>query len=596
MEFDGNTQSGAPLGSDNENILAAKRRRYAENASAAASSSALNATKLRAQMKNGATPGAASSAPAQRPARPSAAASPAKRTGAQGAAHPMRSTSVPTDTGVQKTAAPASQGKNPAAAARPANRQSAPAGGSAPVRQSTPQPRPTNPASEARTSQPRPARSAGVSRPDAARMDRIPAMPTGRGVQSNADNEKTKVTDMSLVRTPPRNMAEQTRQTDIRELERIRREAQDDDVKDESEGGNTIISVIKAITYIVAVVTVSVFLSVFIILVGNDIYALVKDDTVVDVIVPDYATLDDVADILHENSIIAYPNIFKFYANFKNDDGVFLSGSYSLSPMMNYDELLAAFKPKKPSGVSRITIPEGYTTDEIIDLFVSRGIGTREGYVDVINNYEFDYWFIEALGENWADSGRFYRLDGYLFPDTYDFYNASSEEVVIGKLLKRFNQVFVDDYSHRAEELGYTVDQVLTLASMIEEESGSQSDFFYVSSVFNNRLRNPASYPCLESDATVVYAIHHDTGERINPTAEDLAYESPYNTYTNKGLPPGPISNPSAGAIRAALYPSETKYYYFYAVSAHWTVYSTTYEEHLQVIDKALNGTLSENE
>jgi UPF0755 protein len=133
------------------------------------------------------------------------------------------------------------------------------------------------------------------------------------------------------------------------------------------------------------------------------------------------------------------------------------------------------------------------------------------------------------------------------------------------------------------------VDEILIIASLIEKEAGTQSDFFDISSVFNNRLNAPSKYPYLESDATVVYAIHHETGERINPTGQDMTYESPYNTYTNKGLPPGPIANPSASAIRAALYPSVTDYYYFFSESTYVTHYSTTYEEHKKVIAEVMN-------
>ena len=372
-----------------------------------------------------------------------------------------------------------------------------------------------------------------------------------------------------------------------------RKKTEPEEVADESEGGNTLISILKAITYIVAVLVVSVFLSLFIILVGNDIYAFVKDSSQIEVTVPEYATLNEISDILAEKNIIKYPTIFKFYARFKKDDGVFLAGDYTLSPMMNYDELLSAFKPKKPTGTSRITIPEGYTTDEIIDLLVSRGIGTRERYIEVINTYEFDYWFLDELEANGIPEGRYYRLDGYLFPDTYEFYNASTEEVVINKLLKRFNQVFIDSYAQKAKELGYTVDQMLILASMIEKEAASQTEFFDISSVFNNRLRNRAAFPYLESDATIVYAIQHDTGTRISLKGEDLNYDSPYNTYTHAGFPPGPIANPSASAIRAALYPSDTNYFYFVAATSNRSYFAATKEEHEKNIERIRAGDLA---
>ncbi len=359
-------------------------------------------------------------------------------------------------------------------------------------------------------------------------------------------------------------------------------------------GGNTVVSVVKAIVYIIFVVIISVVAAIAIILVSNDVFAFVKSDEVVEITLPEYTTLDELATILYKNDVIKYPKVFKYYAVYKKDDQKYIAGDYTVSPMMNYKSLLAEFKEKEVTGTVRITIPEGYTTDEIIDLLVSRGIGTREGYVDVINNYDFDYWFLDELEENGIPEGRFYRLDGYLFPDTYEFYNASSEEVVIDRLLKRFNQVFVSSYAQKAKELGYTVDQMLIIASLIEKEAGSPAEFFDISSVFNNRLRRPALYPCLESDATIVYAIQHDTGVRVNLTGADLSYDSPYNTYTHQGLPPGPIANPSASAIRAALYPADTDYYYFVAASSTRSLFAKTKEEHEENIRRVMSGKVAE--
>ncbi len=351
----------------------------------------------------------------------------------------------------------------------------------------------------------------------------------------------------------------------------------------DGEGINTVISLLKAIVYIVFVITVSVFASIFIILVGNDVFAFVKNDEVREVVIPEYATLDDIATILHENEVISYPKIFKLYAVARSDKREYVAGTYSISPMYNYDELLSAFKKKEATGVQDIMIPEGYTTDEIIDLFVSKGIGTREGFVDVINNYEFEFWFIDELGDDWAEDGRIYRLDGYLFPDTYQFYNSSSEVTVIRKLLNRFNQIFGKDSREQCAAMGYTVDEMLTLASIIEKEAGSSAEFFYVSSVFHNRLNKPWEYPKLESDATIVYVIQHETGERPNLTGSDLLYDTPYNTYTNNGLPPGPIANPSASAILAALMPLETNYHFFVS-DGGITYFSETKWEHDQKV------------
>ena len=327
-----------------------------------------------------------------------------------------------------------------------------------------------------------------------------------------------------------------------------------------TEAGNTVMSLVKCMAYITVVLIIAIIISVFVILVANDMYGFVKSEDPVEITVPEGADLDDVADILHDNNVIKYKWLFKM-KNKGVDD--FKAGTYTVLPNQSYDGIISELREKVPTGVSWITIPEGYTTDEIIDLMVESGIGERERYVDVINNYDFDYWFIDELGEDWASDGRIYRLDGYLFPDTYQFYNASSEETVIKKLLSRFNQVFVKSYRERAAELGYTVDEILIIASLIEKEAANQSEFGDVSSVFHNRLNDPYNYPKLESDATIVYSIQHKTGVRPNLTSEDLQSDDPYNSYKIDGLVPGPIANPSNSAILAALNPKNTEFYYF---------------------------------
>ncbi len=357
----------------------------------------------------------------------------------------------------------------------------------------------------------------------------------------------------------------------------------------EDEGGNTVVSIVKAVVYMIFVVVVAVFLSIAIIKVGNDVFAFVKNDVSVDVHIPEYATLDDITNILYENEVIQYPSIFKLYATLKKDTDGFLAGDYVVNPNMNYDDLRGAFQPQPKVGISEITIPEGYTTDEIIDLMVSYGIGTKEGYIEAIQNYDFDYWFLEELEDNGTNEDRIYRLDGYLFPDTYQFYNSSSEVTVLNKLLKRFGQIFKKEYKIQAEALGYTVDEIITLASMIEKEAGTPSEFFKVSSVFHNRLNNWGASPKLESDATIVYAIQHKTGER--PKLTDTSYATPYNTYTYAGLPPGPIANPSASAILAALSPAETGYYYFVS-DGSITYFSETKEQHQSYINAIKEGTI----
>lgn len=345
-----------------------------------------------------------------------------------------------------------------------------------------------------------------------------------------------------------------------------------------TEANNTVVSLIKCMAYITVVFVISIIISVTVILAANDIYGFVKSTDPVEVTIPEGATKNDIADILYDNNVIKYKWLFKVMTNDYDD---FCAGTYTISPQTSYDDLIDEFREKIPTGVSWVTIPEGFTTDEIIDLLVEKGIGEREKYVEVINNHEFDYWFVEELGEDWAADGRIYRLDGYLFPDTYQFYNASSEALVIDKLLSRFDQVFVESYRERAAELGYTVDEILTLASLIEKEAANQSEFADVSSVFHNRLNNSANYPYLESDATIVYAIQHETGARPNLTGEDLQMDNPYNSYKYRGLVPGPIASPSNSAILAALNPKNTNYYFFVS-NGQRTYFARNLQEHNQ--------------
>ena len=353
------------------------------------------------------------------------------------------------------------------------------------------------------------------------------------------------------------------------------------------EGANTVISIVKAVVYIIFVIVISVFVAAEIIKIGNDVFAFVKSDEIIEITIPENATTDDVAGILADNGVIKYPKIFSVYSKLRKDDGEYLAGTYSVSPMQNYDNLRDEFKPKAVSGTIDITIPEGYSTDEIINLFVEKGIGTKAGFVDVIENGDFDYWFIKELEEYGAREDRIYRLDGYLFPDTYQFYLASSEWTVINKLLRRFSQIFTTEYRDQCEVLGYTVDEMVTLASMIEKEAANPSDFFLVSSVFHNRLKAKWTFPKFESDATVVYAIAHETGERTI----DLYYDTPYNTYQHEGFPPGPISNPSASAMLAALSPQESKYYFFIS-NDRQTYFTETKAEHERLIEQFKNDTV----
>lgn len=352
------------------------------------------------------------------------------------------------------------------------------------------------------------------------------------------------------------------------------------DEDEENIGHGIVSSLVKAIIYIVGVLVISAFLSLAIILIGNDTFAFVKTDSEVVITVDDNTTLKDYSKLLGENNVIKYPTWFRIYAKIKNRDDNFIAGTYTVSPSMNYDRLLSTVRSSSGSREEiSITIPEGFEIDEIIDLFVENGLGSREGYVDAIQNYEYDFWFVKEL-DALADSDKKYRLEGYLFPDTYYFYTDSSETQVIYKLLSTFDSKFTDEYKERASALGYTADEIITIASMIQKEGYYSADYGSISSVFHNRLLNTAGPTAgyLQCDATINYVIDVPT---LDLTEEDLNNSSPYNTYKYTGLPPGAICSPSLNSMIAALYPDNTTYYYFISQKNGTTSFYKTYSEFL---------------
>jgi len=333
------------------------------------------------------------------------------------------------------------------------------------------------------------------------------------------------------------------------------------EVRDE---GGVLISIVKTVLYITFVLGVAVFLAVMGIKIANDVFAFVKDDREVQIMIGENATISDVAEILAENEVIDMPDVFKFYVEYKyrNKNLVIVPGTYTVNSQMNYDEIVYVIKKKAPPRQEVvIMIPEGLTVDETIDLFLENGIGTREGFIDAIQNYDYKYKFMDVLNSLELGEGRKYRLEGYLFPDTYNFYTDTSEIGIIDKLLSNFEYYFeVKNYA-RCEELGMTMDEVITLASMIEKEAKVPSDYYVISSVFHNRLKSN-TLKKLESDATIQYFLPERKEEL---SQSDLNTDNPYNTYLYQGLPPSAIANPGIDSIYAALYPDETDYYYFVA-------------------------------
>jgi UPF0755 protein len=304
---------------------------------------------------------------------------------------------------------------------------------------------------------------------------------------------------------------------------------------------------------------------------ATDVLAFGREDKVTTITITnsDVGDIDAIADKLYNAGLIRYKQLFRFYASLSSADEKISAGTFELNTLFDYNALVKGMSASSSYRETvKVTIPEGYTCAQIFALLEEKGVCT----VAELKAYEVqsDYWFLE--GSN-ADAE--YPLEGFLFPDTYNFYKGDSAQGVFRRFLARFDDIFTDELKTYVDSSKYSLYQIMTVASMIEKESAGSSENYDISSVIYNRLNNPSVYPTLDIDATIVYA------QGGKSDVIDKVLDSPYNTYKYKGLPPSPISNPSLLSIQAALSPTDTDYY-FYALDPSTGLhhFSKTYSEH----------------
>ena len=275
-------------------------------------------------------------------------------------------------------------------------------------------------------------------------------------------------------------------------------------------------------------------------------------------------SLTKVSNNLEAAGLIHNRSVFKYYCDFAGMGQKIQAGSYKLTRSMTMSEIADQLTTGDGNPIVRnITLIPGWTVEDFAEKLASDGvIADKDAFLELCKTGDAftDYYYIADVKATANASKRKYILEGYLAPNTYEVYMTATDEEILRKLLSQTEAVFPADYQTRATELGMTMDEVITLASLIEKEAKA-ADFTKVSAVFHNRLKQNIK---LGSDVT----IHYITGVRkMNLTNSDLQIDSPYNTYKYAGLPVGPICNPSAEAIAAALYPDETyvaeNYLYF---------------------------------
>lgn len=309
-----------------------------------------------------------------------------------------------------------------------------------------------------------------------------------------------------------------------------------------------------------------------------DVLAFGREDKAVTITVYEADTMDDIIDKLYEGGLIRYKSLFKLYADISDAEEDIQPGIYDLNTRYDYHALVNFMSPRSSREVITLTIPEGYTCKQIFRLLEENRICTAVDAAAYAADGELeDYWFLEGVQRGTENC-----LEGYLFPDTYEFYKNSTPKEALSRMLNNFEIKFGDEMKAQLDTLNatltgnYTVREIAIVASLIEKESAAPAESARVAGVIYNRLFNWGDTPkLLNIDAAIVYAQGGDA-EHI-----DTSLDSPYNTYLNPGLPPTPIANPGLSSLQAALQP-ESHNYYYYVLNPETGMhqFSTTYEEH----------------
>ena len=368
---------------------------------------------------------------------------------------------------------------------------------------------------------------------------------------------------------PARESHDAPQETSLDNAETVGATADDEKIRPKGKAGYGLWGVphiISTAIWLVLILAIGISLARTIWLCAADLLALGKSGQAVSITIDVKDRMPDIAQKLQDAGLIRYPKLFEMFTKFTGKGENILVGKIDFSETMVYD-YNALVNAMSFRGGARVTvevmIPEGYNCAQTFALLEEKGVcsvGALERYA--ANGELESYWFLDGV-----ERGHKYCLEGFLFPDTYEFYVNDDAGRVIHKLLNgfeaRFSTRLIDKFValNQKTKLNLTLRDVITMASIVEKEKASDPEGYDIASVFYNRLRNPGSYPFLQSDATIKYDVEYRSkGELIT---DDQINASPYNSYTTKGLPPGPIANPGLSSLDAALDPNDTSYYFF---------------------------------
>ncbi len=333
----------------------------------------------------------------------------------------------------------------------------------------------------------------------------------------------------------------------------------------------------RAFVLLFAILGLSFFIAFYALASARDLLGLDKPDKQIEITVKKDMSLNQVINLLKEKKIIEQPFTFSVYAGIKNMDETLKPGTYILNSNMAYDQIIMAMSAgDKVKDTVKLTFYEGMTIKEIGRKLEENDVCGFDQFIDAIQNGQYDYDFVSRIP---MDEHRFRRLEGYMFPDTYEFYVGMNPEQVVRKFLSNFQKKLTPEIDAKIKNSGKSLDQIITLASIIQKEASETEEMGKVSSVFHNRLDTPATFPKLQSDVTIFY-VEKDIKPFLNKQNQAL-YDA-YNTYVCEGLPVAPVANPGIEAIMAAIEPEETPYYFFLTDVNGKYYYAKTAQEHYQ--------------
>ena len=327
---------------------------------------------------------------------------------------------------------------------------------------------------------------------------------------------------------------------------------------------------------VVLLLCVSTAIAVYAIRSASDMFGLNQEDRDIDVVIENGMGVSQIAQLLSDKGIVTHPGAFKAYVGLRAKGVPLQAGEYVLNSNMSYDQIIAVLRAGDVvRDEVRLTFYEGMTMREIARQLEENNVCDADEFIDYVESADFEYEFCQLIPENEL---RFRRMEGYLFPDTYDFYQGETVASVAKKFLRNFSNRVYSELYDEIRDAGMTLDEAVTLASIIQKEASNEQEMATVSSVFHNRMENTAAgLPMLQSDVTINY-VEDDIKVYQTRTTQEI-YDA-YNTYVCRGLPAGPICSPGLAAIKAAIHPAETNYYFFVTDVNGVYYYGRTLDEH----------------